>query len=63
MESLPKIIVLDDETELRNMLQRFLSGHGFEVRVGDGHAGDQVLIGHRPKAADCPQVIGRFNRQ
>ena len=33
MESLPKIIVLDDETELRNMLQRFLSGHGFEVRV------------------------------
>ena len=33
MESLPKIIVLDDEAELRNMLQRFLSGHGFEVRV------------------------------
>src|SRR3984957_7542088 len=33
MESQPKIIVLDDEAELRNMLQRFLSGHGFEVRV------------------------------
>jgi two-component system phosphate regulon response regulator OmpR len=33
MESLPKVIVLDDEAELRNMLQRFLSGHGFEVRV------------------------------
>jgi two-component system phosphate regulon response regulator OmpR len=25
--------VLDDEAELRNMLQRFLTGHGFEVRV------------------------------
>lgn len=33
MESQPKIIVLDDEAELRNMLQRFLSSHGFEVRV------------------------------
>ncbi|KXV03903.1 two-component system response regulator [Caballeronia megalochromosomata] len=33
MEPLPKIIVLDDEAELRNMLQRFLSSQGFEVRV------------------------------
>ena len=33
MESQAKIIVLDDEAELRNMLQRFLSSHGFEVRV------------------------------
>ncbi|HEY1998312.1 response regulator [Paraburkholderia sp.] len=30
-----KIIVLDDEAELRNMLQRFLTGHGFEVRVAE----------------------------
>jgi DNA-binding response OmpR family regulator len=33
MDALPKIIVLDDEAELRNMLQRFLSSQGFEVRV------------------------------
>ncbi|MFM0049101.1 response regulator [Caballeronia grimmiae] len=33
MEALPKIIVLDDEAELRNMLQRFLTSHGFDVRV------------------------------
>ncbi|MDR5775818.1 response regulator [Caballeronia sp. LP006] len=33
MEALPKIIVLDDEAELRNMLQRFLTSQGFEVRV------------------------------
>lgn len=33
MERPAKIIVLDDEAELRNMLQRFLTGHGFEVRV------------------------------
>ena len=35
MDTLPKIIVLDDEAELRNMLQRFLGSHGFEVRVVD----------------------------
>jgi two-component system, OmpR family, phosphate regulon response regulator OmpR len=33
MDALPKIIVLDDEAELRNMLQRFLTSQGFEVRV------------------------------
>ncbi|WP_244817177.1 response regulator [Caballeronia sp. Lep1P3] len=33
MDALPKIIVLDDEAELRNMLQRFLSSQGFAVRV------------------------------
>jgi two-component system, OmpR family, phosphate regulon response regulator OmpR len=33
MDRPPRIIVLDDEAELRNMLQRFLTGHGFEVRV------------------------------
>ncbi|MDR5739585.1 MULTISPECIES: response regulator [unclassified Caballeronia] len=33
MEALPKIIVLDDEAELRNMLQRFLTAQGFDVRV------------------------------
>src|ERR1700729_1775987 len=33
MDALPKIIVLDDEAELRTMLQRFLGSHGFEVRV------------------------------
>ena len=37
MEQVNRIIVLDDEAELRNMLQRFLSGHGFHVRaVADG---------------------------
>ncbi|MEN7530320.1 response regulator [Cupriavidus sp. DL-D2] len=37
MEQANRIIVLDDEAELRNMLQRFLTGHGFQVRaVADG---------------------------
>jgi len=37
MEQANRIIVLDDEAELRNMLQRFLTGHGFHVRaVADG---------------------------
>jgi DNA-binding response OmpR family regulator len=35
MDRPAKIIVLDDEVELRNMLQRFLRGHGFDVRVAE----------------------------
>lgn len=39
-----RIIVLDDEAELRNMLQRFLAGHGFKVRaVADGKQLDRYL--------------------
>lgn len=44
MEQVNRIIVLDDEAELRNMLQRFLSGHGFHVRVvSDGKQLDRYL--------------------
>jgi DNA-binding response OmpR family regulator len=28
-----RLLVLDDEADIRNMLQRFLSAHGFEVRT------------------------------
>ncbi|WP_144113452.1 response regulator [Paraburkholderia sp. BCC1886] len=39
-----RIIVLDDETEMRNMLQRFLIAQGFEVRVAkDGLQLDACL--------------------
>lgn len=44
MEQVNRILVLDDEAELRNMLQRFLSGHGFRVRaVADGKQLDKYL--------------------
>ncbi|WP_118182694.1 response regulator [Paraburkholderia phosphatilytica] len=44
MERVDKIIVLDDEAELRNMLQRFLTGQGFQVRVvADGKRLDRFL--------------------
>lgn len=44
MEQVNRIVVLDDEAELRNMLQRFLTGHGFRVRaVGDGKQLDKYL--------------------
>ncbi|MBB1632144.1 response regulator [Cupriavidus sp. UME77] len=44
MEQVNRIIVLDDEAELRNMLQRFLTGHGFQVRaVADGKRLDRYL--------------------
>ena len=44
MEQVNRIIVLDDEAELRNMLQRFLTGHGFRVRaVADGKQLDRHL--------------------
>ncbi len=44
MDRVEKIIVLDDEAELRNMLQRFLSAQGFQVRVvADSHKLDRYL--------------------
>ncbi|MGH8786763.1 MAG: response regulator [Cupriavidus necator] len=44
MEQVNRIVVLDDEAELRNMLQRFLAGHGFRVRaVADGKQLDKYL--------------------
>jgi two-component system phosphate regulon response regulator OmpR len=44
MEPVNRIIVLDDEAELRTMLQRFLTGHGFHVRVvADGKQLDRYL--------------------
>jgi len=44
MEQVNRVIVLDDEAELRNMLQRFLTGHGFSVRVvADGKQLDRYL--------------------
>ena len=44
MDRPAKIIVLDDEIELRNMLQRFLRGQGFDVRVAeDGKRLDRYL--------------------
>lgn len=44
MDRPAKIIVLDDEAELRNMLQRFLRSHGFEVRIAeDGKRLDRYL--------------------
>ena len=44
MEQSCRIVVLDDEAELRNMLQRFLTGHGFKVRaVADGKRLDRLL--------------------
>ncbi len=40
----PQIIVVDDDSELRALLQRFLSEHGFSVRtVADGRALQQQL--------------------
>jgi len=38
MDRSPRIIVLDDEAELRNMLQRFLTSQGFSVRVVENSA-------------------------
>lgn len=44
MDRATRILVLDDEAELRHMLQRYLSGHGFQVRaVADGRQLDRHL--------------------
>ncbi|URF06452.1 response regulator [Cupriavidus campinensis] len=44
MEVVNRILVLDDEAELRNMLQRFLTSQGFRVRaVANGKQLDRYL--------------------
>lgn len=44
MDQESRILVLDDEAELRNMLQRFLTQHGFKVRaVADGKQLDRYM--------------------
>ena len=44
MSNEPKILILDDEAEMRALLQRYLSGQGFAVRaVNDGQQLDKVL--------------------
>lgn len=41
---LPRILVVDDDAELRNMLRRYLSSHGFEVQaVPDAPQLDRLL--------------------
>lgn len=35
MEKLPKILVVDDDQRLRDLLRRFLTEHGFSVTVAD----------------------------
>ncbi|MBT0669866.1 response regulator [Novosphingobium profundi] len=43
-EKPPRILVVDDDPELRSLLQRFLSEHGFAVRAVDSGRGmDQAL--------------------
>jgi two-component system, OmpR family, phosphate regulon response regulator OmpR len=45
MSALHRIIVVDDDAELRGQLQRFLSEHGFSVRAASGGAElDRMLV-------------------
>jgi len=44
MSNLPKILILDDEAEMRALLQRYLSSQGFAVRaVNDAPQLDKIL--------------------
>lgn len=46
----PRILVVDDDPELRALLQRFLAEHGFQVRVADG--GRAMDVGLQREPAD-----------
>jgi two-component system, OmpR family, phosphate regulon response regulator OmpR len=48
MDRSPRIIVLDDEAELRNMLQRFLTSQGFSVRVVENSTGLKRYLEREP---------------
>jgi two-component system OmpR family response regulator len=40
----PRIIVVDDDTSIRDALDEFLSAHGYAVRTADGAAGCDRLL-------------------
>jgi two-component system, OmpR family, phosphate regulon response regulator OmpR len=46
-----RIIVVDDDAELRGQLQRFLSEHGFSVRVAAGGGEMERLLAREPADA------------
>jgi two-component system phosphate regulon response regulator OmpR len=46
-----RIIVVDDDPELRGLLQRFLGEHGFAVRGVDGGAGLDTALAREPAEA------------
>jgi two-component system phosphate regulon response regulator OmpR len=47
-DALPRILILDDEAELRALLQRYLGNQGFHVRtVGDAPALDKLMARER----------------
>jgi two-component system, OmpR family, phosphate regulon response regulator OmpR len=48
MKSGWRIIVVDDDPELRGLLQRFLSEHGFAVRAVDGGKALDALLEREP---------------
>jgi two-component system, OmpR family, phosphate regulon response regulator OmpR len=47
----PRIIVVDDDVELRALLQRFLSEHGFWVRTVEGGTGLSQQLARSPADA------------
>jgi two-component system phosphate regulon response regulator OmpR len=51
MTNANRIIVVDDDAELRGQLQRFLSEHGYAVRVANGGAELERLLAREPADA------------
>lgn len=43
-----RVLVLDDEADIRNMLQRFLSAHGFEVRTAQNATQLELHLERQP---------------
>jgi two-component system phosphate regulon response regulator OmpR len=51
MSNAHRIIVVDDDAELRGQLQRFLTEHGFAVRIASGGAEMERLMQREPADA------------
>lgn len=45
---LPSVLVVDDDEEIRGLLDRYLSGHGFRVICAGSAAQSRAAIGSRP---------------
>ena len=51
MERNPKILVVDDDPRLRDLLRRYLGENGFQVQVADGAASMNRLWLREPFAS------------
>lgn len=59
MDKLKKILVVDDDADIRNVINYILTDGGYEVReLGNGHGVDNAIADSRPDVILLDVVLG-----